>query len=159
MQKNEITISDIYRYLALSFRYPRTEWFDDTFLEVFFEISTKAGFTLEVEECEKVFTDPDWLETLQVEYTRLFVTSATGVVAAPFASIYIDGNGLLYDKFTEKIADYYREKGFELKDARYPPDYLIYQLEFMAVLVQDDPPGLEEFINLYFRQWFEIFSK
>lgn len=155
----ELTLSDIYRYIALSFRYPEVDWFNDDFLKTFFEISQKAGFSIEVEGSNQIFKKDNWLEVAQVEYTRLFVTASAGVVASPYGSVYVDGNGLLYDRFTEKIAKFYLEKGFELRDEQHPPDYIIYQLEFMAMLEHNDPAGLEEFISDCFRPWFEPFMK
>ena len=157
--KNEITLSEIYRYMALSFRYPEATWFNDDFWTVFFEIAEQACFGEDVKRSRDSLCAAHWLEDIQVEYTRLFVTGVPKTVASPYGSVYIDGNGRLYDKYTEKVLTYYNQKGFELKDDFHPPDYLVYQLEFMAMLVESDPDGLEEFITDYFRPWFEEFME
>ncbi|BCL60713.1 chaperone TorD [Desulfomarina profundi] len=100
----------------------------------------------------------DFLEDLQVEYTRLFINGIPHVVAPPYGSVYFDKS--LQGKYAEQVMHYYCSKGYALTDKADFPDNLIHQLEFLSFLAEDkDQESENEFLGTYFLPWFETFSK
>ncbi len=154
---NKLTMADIYRYLAQSLKYPELSWFDEKYCDMFFQIAAELDLSQEVEEVRSLLKKENWLEDIQVEYTRLFLNAVPHVIAPPYGSVFLSENASLYDESTEIVKNFYRRKGFELAYENEPPDYLIYELEFMALLVDSDSEGFEEFLNDLFRPWFGSF--
>ncbi len=114
------------------------------------------------EEKEAIITakkkSVDFLEDLQVEYTRLFINGFPHVVAPPYGSVYFDKS--LQGKFAEQVMQYYCSKGYVLTEKADFPDNLIHQLEFLSFLAEDNDQESEyEFLGTYFLPWFETFSK
>jgi len=154
----QITISDIFRFLAQSMRYPDAEWFNDHFCSVLLTLLDELHWQKDREElvsakaCAKNF-----LEDVQIEHTRLFINAIPHVVAAPYASVHDKGDGTLYGKIAEQTKKFYREKGFALTKENDLPDHLVYELEFLALLAKDDPEGQKIFLTTLFTPWFEVF--
>lgn len=157
-----ITLSDLYRFLALAIKYPQEQCFEDSFLNGLYEV---AGQVDEVGSdlacCRQMFAEKaaKRLDHLQQEYTRLFINAYPHVIAPPYGSVYLVNGGLLFGDYTERVRAYYLEKGQALASMEHPPDYLCYQLEFMAVLAATDLKGLEEFIDQFFRPWYVLFKE
>jgi len=153
-------LADLYRFLALCFRYPERRFCDRNFFASFLALVHHFQLQEEYELVERwLHDDPVPLENLQIEYTRLFINSVPHVPAPPYASVYLDGDNTLQGKTTEKIRDYYRSCGFDIVDPSLPADHLALQLEFLAQLADEERLDREEFfISRYFRPWYTRFA-
>lgn len=146
-------LAEIYRFLAQIMRYPESSWFNDDFLSVFKELLVQLEWHDHKNALPEKITDKI-LEDIQVDYTRLFINGVPHVIAPPYASIYIDGT--LNSTTADKTRDYFRKKGFDITNTEFP-DYLVTELDFMALLEDEEEGSSEEFLGIYFRPWFDKF--
>lgn len=149
-------LATLYRFLALGMRYPHAEVMTRDYVEAL------AGLLADLDEQDEIFQVPlqndTWLEALRIEYTRLFVNAIPHVIAPPYASVYMDGDGSVQGKTTEKTRIFYRERGFALADEVEPADNLSLELEFLGHLCADSRFEDEElFLKTLFRPWFKRF--
>jgi TorA maturation chaperone TorD len=152
-------IATIYRFCAQSMQYPETDWMDDNYLDSLYTLLDALGGT---EEKNRIITakekSKDFLEDLQVEYTRLFINGVPHVAAPPYGSVYFDKS--LQGKYAEQVLNYYHEKGYVLTEKADFPDNLIHQLEFLSFLAEDkDQESEVEFLGTFFLPWYETFSE
>jgi len=155
----QITMSDIFRFLAQSMRYPDAEWFNDHFWSVLLTFLDELHWHEDREELISAKAGAeDFLEDVQIEHTRLFINAIPHVVAAPYASVHYKGDGTLYGAIAEQTKKFYREKGFALVKENDFPDHIVYELEFLALLANEDPEGRKKFMDTLFTPWFEIFK-
>jgi TorA maturation chaperone TorD len=157
-------MADIYLFLAQSMRYPEKEWMSDEFLRLFLQIAEKIPELSDSKSFRSFLSRNNLgLECLQEEYTRLFINVYPHVLAPPYGSAYSSNNlrndGGSSTTGVDETVLFYHEKGFELVDCKEPPDWLIHELAFMALMAKDDPEGLEKFLVDHFRPWFTIFKK
>ncbi|MBC8318662.1 MAG: molecular chaperone TorD family protein [Desulfobulbaceae bacterium] len=158
-EQQNITLVEIYRFLAQSMRYPEADWLDDTYWSVLTTLLTELEWHEELNE----LTTPrnniaDQLEDLQVEHTRLFINAVPHVLAPPYASVYAHVDGSLYGPIAEKTKKFYGEKGYSLSQNDIP-DHIVYELEFLAILADQDPEACEEFLKILFLPWFPLFQE
>lgn len=151
-------LAAIYRFCAQSMIYPSKEWFTGIYINSLYSFLEVLGGQEEIDKLQKMFTDEeDSLETLQVEYTRLFITGVPHVIAPPYASVYIDKS--LRGKYSEEILKFYQLSGFTLNKHADLPDNIVHQLEFLSLLTEDgNQKAEEEFIRLFFLPWFPVFA-
>ena len=112
-------------------------------------------------ECQKLKTSfarsDDFIEELQIEYTRLFINGVPHVVAPPYGSVYLDKS--LQGLHASKTLLYYREKGCDMAEGSDLPDHIVHELEFLSHLAADgDLEGEKEFLQNYFHLWFPSFK-
>ncbi len=94
------------------------------------------------------------IDTLELEYTKLFINAHPFVPAPPFASVYLPSENI-YDI----VENFYKRGNYLIDDRKFPPDYLIYELVFLFNLFNDKNYRLEgEFLNSHFIPWFQKFS-
>lgn len=138
--------------------YPSAEWFNDQYLNGLYSLLESLGGTEELAALQQAFAgDSDKLETLQVEYTRLFITGVPHVAAPPYASVYLDKT--LKGKFSEDILGFYHRAGYVLNEHVDLPDNIVHQLEFLSLLAEDGNQKTEgEFIRRFVWPWFPTFS-
>ncbi len=148
-----LRLAEIYRFLAQSMRYPESSWFNDDFLSVFKELLVQLEWHDHQKALPAKITDAI-LEDIQVDYTRLFINGIPHVIAPPYASIYIDGT--LNSTTADKTREYFRKHGFDITTNEFP-DYLVTELDFMALLEDEKEGSSEEFLRFYFRPWFDKF--
>ncbi|MGB3212647.1 MAG: molecular chaperone TorD family protein [Desulforhopalus sp.] len=99
----------------------------------------------------------DFLEDLQVEYTRLFINGIPHVAAPPYGSVYLEKT--LRGKYSDEILAYYQSLGYDLTKDADLPDSLIHQLEFLSLLAEDqNRDAEEEFLDRFFLPWYPIFA-
>lgn len=148
-----VQLFEIYRFLAQAMRYPDKSWFDGVFMALYITVLRE----LEWVEAAQFVPDvsPQDLEELQVEHTRLFITGVPAVIAPPYASIYMDD--IMLGPTAERTRQFYLEHGFALNDNDFP-DSLVAELEFVAVLEQNEEGGAEPFLAELFRPWFALFK-
>jgi TorA maturation chaperone TorD len=88
------------------------------------------------------------IETLEVEYTRLFLGPGLPAVP-PYESVYVDGEeadvpGPLWGQATFAVRDAYRQAGLAPHPGPEPPDHLAAELEFVAMLSQREATTLAD---------------
>lgn len=154
-------LADVYGFLALTMRYPDISFLTEDFLDVFEELLGSFDMTSEQEEirtCRQ--QDSNLVDTLQVEYTRLFINGIPHIIAPPYGSFYLDGDYTLQGKSTRRARDFYREYGYDIADTSEPADHIRFELEFLAALTRDNELEAEEqFLKTIFRPWFTSFYK
>lgn len=154
-------LADVYVFLALTMRYPDISFLTEDFLDVFEELLGSFDMTSEQEEirtCRQ--QDSNLVDTLQVEYTRLFINGIPHIIAPPYGSFYLDGDHTLQGKSTRRARDFYREYGYDIADTSEPADHIRFELEFLAALTRKNELEAEEqFLKTIFRPWFTSFYK
>ncbi len=152
-------VSTLYRFCAQSMCYPDPLWLTEKYFSSLYNLLDTLGGTREKELLISALNDSsDYLEDLQVEYTRLFINGAPHVVAPPYGSVYLEKS--LQGKYAEKILLYYHSCGYSLSQKADFPDNLIHQLEFLSFLAEDKKQQEEEdFLLRFFQPWYPIFSK
>ncbi len=154
-------ISNIYSILAQGMDYPDFRRLNGEYFTQLISILEDLGGETEAETVRQLINSSNsnnLIEELQVEYTRLFITHYPHTVAPPFGSVYMDH--ALQSKFTEKTASFYKIKNFSLVDSSIPPDHLVTELEFLALLTStQDRDGEIQFLNDLFRPWFKRFQQ
>ena len=154
-------LADVYGFLALTMRYPDPSFLTEDYLDVFEKLLDSLDMMDEQEEirtCRQ--QDSNLVDTLQVEYTRLFINGIPHMIAPPYGSFYLDGDHTLQGKSTRRARDYYRQYGYDIADASEPADHIRFELEFLAALTRDNKLEAEEqFLKTIFRPWFTSFYK
>ncbi|MBW6519800.1 MAG: molecular chaperone TorD family protein [Desulfoarculaceae bacterium] len=130
---------------------------NDDFFNVFYNLLGSLGAVTEGKEIRKALEQSsDFIEDLQIEYTRLFINGVPHVVAPPFASVYMDKS--IQGSFALRTLNFYRKKGFAMGEEADLPDNLIHELEFLSLLTEEeDYVGEEEFLSTLFRPWYKCF--
>ena len=152
-------VSTIYRFCAQSMHYPDPVWLTEHYLSSLFNLLDALGGNEEKELLTATLNNSkDYLEDLQVEYTRLFINGMPHVVAPPYGSVYLEKS--LQGKYAEELLLYYRSLGYTLSKKADFPDNLIHQLEFLSFLAEDNNQQAEEdFLLRFFQPWYPRFSK
>ena len=150
-------ISSLYRFMAQCMQYPDIEWMNDDFFQVFYNLLGTYGAITEGKEIRDALENSlDYIEDLQIEYTRLFINGVPHVIAPPYASVYMDQS--IQGAFALKTLNFYREKGFAMEESADLPDHLVHELEFLSLLTEEeDLAGEEEFLIKLFRPWYKQF--
>ena len=156
---SESLLAGIYRLLGCSLEYPQPAWLNREYLEGLAALLKELGWEEELEEIRRLPDNPaELLETLQVEYTRLFINAVPAAVAPPYGSVHRRGEGMLNSGSTEYTRQFYRQHGFDLAETAGLADYLPLELEFLARLLEEGrQETAEEFLTGYFRPWFANF--
>ena len=112
------------------------------------------------------------LNKIQEEYQRIFIGT---IPSSPFpwSSVYLNGDGTIFNESTLKVREFYRQWGVELdSDYKEPDDHIGLELEFVALLTkrlldceQNDEAKLlrlmkaqKEFLEVYLISWVEEFA-
>ena len=151
-------IARVYRFLSQCMQYPDAEWMDEEFFKVLYNfLGSLEAVDEGVEIKKEIDNAQDFLEDLQVEYTRLFINGVPHVVAPPYGSVYMDK--ALQGAFAGNTLAFYREKGFAMGEDADLPDHLIHELEFLSLLAEEkDFAGEVEFLKKLFRPWYGLFQ-
>ncbi len=154
---------ELFSFFSLLMRYPEETFFDDEVLDAlkgllgFCDLDTALAALNKWQGDRKA---TDLLQDLQVAYTHLFINAAPHVIAPPYASVYMDGDGDLQGRTTEKIHDFYLQHGFDVRVTGEPADHIRFQLEFIAGLFQEgQEKAAESFIRTLFYPWFSRFYR
>ncbi len=155
-------IASVYRFLAQCMEYPDRSWMSKDFFQALDHLLEQLGGQDEKEAIHTALDNPgdfaDFIEDLQVEYTRLFINGIPHLVAPPYGSVYMDKS--LQGKFAGDTLAFYREKGFAMGEKADLPDHLIHELEFLSLLASEsDHDGEALFLKKFFRPWFGEFHR
>ncbi|WP_448871990.1 TorD/DmsD family molecular chaperone [Desulfobulbus propionicus] len=155
------TRGSLYSFLSLTMRYPEATFCGPPLFDALESLLDSLGWTEELavlRSWRKQSANP--LDDLRSAYTRLFITSAPKTTLPPYASVYMDGNGTLNGRTTERTRDFYREHGYDLARETEPADHISLELDFLAALAGEAKPEQEDlFLRTLFRPWFERFQK
>jgi TorA maturation chaperone TorD len=81
-------------------------------------------------------------EHLKVDYAKLFV-GPYRLLAAPYGSVYLEGERTVMGESTVDAQHRYREAGLDIaKDFNEAPDHIAAELEFMYVLILNELEGI-----------------
>ena len=152
-------IATIYKFCAQSMHYPEPSWLNENFLSSLYKLLEALEGSSEIEKLKIAINESDdFLEDLQVEHTRLFINGVPHVAAPPYGSVYIDKS--LQGKYTEDVLMYYHSLGYTITEDADFPDNLIHQLEFLALLAEEENIEAEkEFLSRFFLPWYHVFSQ
>lgn len=120
-----------YKLLAECYHKP-----DDALLEL---RSTAAEEDIAVSDAALRGPKTD-LETLRVEYAKLFV-GPFELLASPYESTYVDDPDRVMTRSTAEVAEAYRQEGLDV-GLDEPPDHVSAELEFVYVLVAEEVRAL-----------------
>lgn len=155
------TVGVLYSFFALTMQYPQAELCSSSMLDMLETMTESMDWQEELAQLRAWRnTCPSLLDDLQIEYTRLFINAVPHTPVPPYASIYMDGDGTLQGRTTEKIRDFYRERGFDVASEAEPADHISQQLHFLAALAVEGRSEDEAlFLKTLFRPWFVRFRK
>ncbi len=153
------TLSSLYSFLALTMRYPEPAFCNDQLFDTTESLLESLDWGDELTEFRQWRAHtPNHLDNLRTAYTGLFITAAPRATIPPYASVYLDGDGTLHGRTTERTRDFYRERGYDLADETEPADHIRFELDFLAALAGEAKFEDEElFLQTLFRPWFERF--
>ncbi|EGA3541053.1 molecular chaperone [Salmonella enterica] len=107
-------------------------------------------------------TDRAWLEA-KYDFNALFVGPGK-LLAAPFASVYLDDDALVMGKATLEIRDFMATLGLSVKqDSNIPDDHISCVLELTTLLLVNSRQAsqyrrtLTQYINNYLTKWVPLY--
>ena len=155
------TLNSLYSFLALTMRYPESAFCNDQLFDTTESLLESLDWREELTEFRQWRAQTlNHLDDLRTAYTGLFITAAPRATIPPYASVYLDGDGTLYGRTTERTRDFYRERGYDLADETEPADHIRFELDFLAALAGEAKFDDEElFLQTLFRPWFERFQE
>ena len=155
------TLSSLYSFLALTMRYPEPAFCNDQLFDTTESLLESLDWREELTEFRRWRVQTlNHLDDLRTAYTGLFITAAPRATIPPYASVYLDGDGTLCGRTTERTRDFYRERGYDLADETEPADHIRFELDFLAALAGEAKFDDEElFLQTLFRPWFERFQE
>ena len=165
--------SDCYRFLSACFYLPEKDLFlkegllsnlTATLKQIFPDASV---FSAAMEDNIKQYSDED----LAAEYAKLFV-GPSELIAAPYGSVYLDGERRVMGDSTMEVIKLYEEEGLG-RDENFKelPDHVAVELEFMSFLIYKEIEALrkndfktalayvekqEGFLHGHLRQWLPL---
>jgi TorA maturation chaperone TorD len=99
---------------------------------------------LYAERMKKAIEKLDDLQSLRVDYARLFV-GPYELLAPPYGSVYLDGERRVMGDSTVKVGKVYRRAGVDISnDFHETPDHIAAELEFMYFLIFKEVRSLGE---------------
>jgi len=97
-----------------------------------------------IQNMRKEFKTGDGLEPLKVDFAKLFV-GPYQIAAAPYGSVYLEGERKMMGNSTLDVRERYREAGLDTaKTFKEAPDHISAELEFMHYLIYKE---IEAFAN------------
>ena len=152
-------LPEIFRFLAVSMHYPGAERFNHDYFAALHSLLEGLGWHEDIQELDSLIAgDNDFIETLQIEHTRLFINAVPHVIAPPYGSVYMRGEGTVMNRSTELIREFYRQRGFELAPGTEIADHIVCELEFLSLLAESgEQEDEEKFLHKFFRPWFGKF--
>ena len=116
------TATKYFKLFSLIFSYPTEDVID--------ELKLMTDTIPEFKTLLEKFIRID-LETLQTEYTRLFVSTFPTLICPPYESYYREG--LVYGNASVEVAEIYERYGLKYAYEGEPPDHISVELEFLSL--------------------------
>jgi TorA maturation chaperone TorD len=137
--------ADLSRLLAACFYEPAAEFAEEKVFDAM--VAAADGIAPDLGAAARRLAqafDADDLQTLLVDYTRLFL-APEGALAQPYGSVWLTGAQPLMQESTLAIIALYDEGGFELaEDFRDLPDHVAAELEFLYALLFREAQALQQ---------------
>ncbi len=130
---SDILRANTYKVFSDMFKYPDESLVQnrDIFKKTLFWIDKDVSNQL----VSLMKVDGSFFEELLVEYSKLFV-GPNHIEAAPYSSVYLDNQALVFGKSTQEAINFYIESGLDpSKENKEPPDHIATELEFMYFLI------------------------
>jgi len=151
----------MYRFLSIGFTYPEEEFREiiTKSIKMVSESYTKLnkdGYKLKgIKNLKKGLKELSSLkfEEWQAEYTSLFIANFPKTPLHPYESFYKEG--IVGGDISETLDTIYRSCGLEIFDKRELPDYIVFELEFAAFLIDNSKPCKPLFEEFFFNHLFE----
>lgn len=155
---------NVYKLLSECYHRP-----DEGLAELLEEAGGLDG--LEVHARELAETIPADLESLRVDYAKLFV-GPFELLAPPYGSIYLEEEERVMTASTRDVENRYRQEGLDV-DLDEPPDHVAAELEFMYVLVAGEVEAISssdpetavqylrrqrDFLRIHLGEWIDEFA-
>jgi len=140
-------------FLSESFSYPET----DTLAEKSRALVLLAqDLGLDVPVAEEISAIP--FIDLQAEYVRLFINSADGVFAPPYASIYVNDAGILHQQGYDDALSFYARAEMAPAETTESPDHIAHELAFVGLLLDaENNKLLAGFLSGHLCVWYSGF--
>ncbi len=159
MKENRIAL---YRFLSIGFTYPEKDFSD--IIQKSIELMSKSYTALNKESYKltgiknlrkglKELSNIPY-EEWQAKYTSLFISNFPTTSLHPYESFY--KQGIVGGEISEMLDNIYKSCGLEIFDDREMPDYLVFELEFAAFLIENEKsckPLFEEFFFNHLFDW------
>ncbi len=140
-------------FLSTAFTYP-----EQVDIQPLFEVLGSLSADLGIEFNQQEEADNISLTDLQAEYVRLFINSASGVPAPPYASIYIGNRGILLQQGHDEAMSFYQRAGLETIESSECEDHIAFELAFIGHLIEDGRLDfLREFTHEHVIKWYPEF--
>lgn len=137
---NEQTIARL-EFLAAFFQMP-----DEAMLVRIYEGTTPLG------DCRNGMTQPEFVSTMSIAITDMFVNSPAKRPIYPIASEFLSHESDQSPSFTEVLTGVYQSEG--KVPTGYPPDHLTVLCEFtLALLGKNETERAEEFYTRFVASW------
>lgn len=127
---------DLCRFLAACYYQPAAEFVEERLFDSMLAAATAIDPDLAeaARRLGQAFAAQN-LETLLVDYTRLFIGPAQPL-AMPYASYWLTDDPSLRHEATTAVLDLYEQGGFDIsEDFRELPDHVAAELEFLYLLI------------------------
>lgn len=128
---------DLCRYLAACYYEPSTDFIE----EHLFDSMLAAASAIDPDLAERArklgaaFVAQD-LETLLIDYSRLFIIAPGQVRAMPYASFWLTDDQSMRHDATTAVIEFYEQGGFDVSDDLHElPDHVAVELEFLYQLM------------------------
>ncbi len=137
--------SHIFKLYSVVFSYPDkrlSNWIAHGDLDELFEIFLTSGDQAVIRYHQWRRGSDHLLDSLQSEYTRLFINAVPHLLAPPYASYYREKT--LFGSTTEMVLHLYERYNFQLSSNTVEmPDHIAIMLEFLYHLTEDSVPWKE----------------
>jgi TorA maturation chaperone TorD len=128
---------DLCRFLSACYYQPATEFSEEHLFDSMLAAAT--AIDPELAACARrlgeAFVAQD-IETLLLDYSRLFIIAPGQVLALPYATFWLTDDQSQRDAATTAVLDFYEQGGFEVsEDLHELPDHVAIELEFLYLLI------------------------
>ena len=128
---------DLCRFLSACYYQPATEFSEEHLFDSMLAAAT--AIDPELAACARrlgeAFVAQD-IETLLLDYSRLFIIAPGQVRALPYASFWLTDDQSQRDAATTAVLDFYEQGGFDVSDDIHElPDHVAIELEFFYLLI------------------------
>jgi len=140
--------------------YPRKD-FNEEYFYFLYQLLREIGWLGEEEVLrQRIGLSKDYIDDLQIEYTRLFINAYPTILAPPYESYYRSYGNFLNDVITQEVVKFYQKCGYRHNKSSEFPDHITSELQFLGLLIKDKLyTEYNEFLNTHFKVWFPEFKK
>jgi len=128
--------AELLRFIAACYYQPCAEFAEEGLFDSMLDAATRIDphLAAHARRLGEQFC-AEGIENLLLDYTRLFL-GPTHVIAKPYGSVWLTGEGGLMQDSTMAVLDLYEEGGFEMDgEFRELPDHIAAELEFLYLLL------------------------